>query len=262
VYKTPQTGAGQVIALAVAPELLREQPVTARKDPKVLVLLYHNLVYGRTGSEYHRDIYNFEHDLAFLRRNFRIIGLDQLHGVQSGKLTLTTDAAIITFDDGDLSMYMIAYPLLREYGIKASFFLVSDFVGEVGYMNWNQVREMDACVDAQGEKLFTFGSHTKSHRPLGELAAADVRFELSESRRKIEAELGSPVGILALPFNSGAGRTDIQAIAAAVGYTILRTSEPGMVKAQSIRPLQVNAFNVDNQSTDKLVQNVLRMGGR
>ena len=97
---------------------------------------------------------------------------------------------------------------------------------------------------------------------MGDLAVADLSFELSESRKRIGSELGSPVDTLALPFNSGAGRTDIQTAAAAAGYTILRTSEPGMVKAQSVRPLQVNAFNVDNQSTDKLVQNVLRMGGR
>ena len=262
VYTTPKTGTGRVVALTVAPDLLMERAVPERKDPKVLVLLYHNLVYGRTGSEYHRDIYNFEHDLAFLRRNFRILGMDQLHDVLSGALALTTDAAIITFDDGDLSMYMIAYPLLREYSIKASFFLVSDFVGEVGYINWDQTREMNACVDARGEKLFTFGSHTKSHTYLGELGVVDLRSELVESKRKIESELGSSVDILALPFNSGSGRTDIRRAAVEAGYTIVRSSDPGMVKAQAIRPLQVNAFNVDNQSTDKLVQNVLRLGGR
>jgi peptidoglycan/xylan/chitin deacetylase (PgdA/CDA1 family) len=37
---------------------------------------------------------------------------------------------IITFDDGDLSLYAIVYPLFRQYELEATIFLVPNFIGE------------------------------------------------------------------------------------------------------------------------------------
>jgi len=47
--------------------------VPKRTDPKIVLLMYHNIVFGRTGGEYNRDLYNFEHDLVFLRNRTQII---------------------------------------------------------------------------------------------------------------------------------------------------------------------------------------------
>jgi len=91
-----------------------EARVPKRNDPKIVILLYHNIVFGRTGGEYNRDLYNFEHDLIFLRNRSKIIGLDELPSINSGKIKLDTDASILTFDDGDLSIYAIVFPLLKN----------------------------------------------------------------------------------------------------------------------------------------------------
>ena len=150
---------------------IRTSTVPERTDPKILVVMYHDLVYGRTGNSYNRDIYNFEHDIEFLLRNFTIIDFRELKTLVSGALHARTDVAIITFDDGDLSMYAIAYPLLKELVIKATFFVVPDYVGEIGYMSWDQICEMASYRNALGHKLFfSYDSHTLSHQPLGELS--------------------------------------------------------------------------------------------
>ncbi len=127
----PATGSG--ILMTLDPAWLEEGPLPLRQDPKVLVLVYHNLVFGRKGGPTNRDIHNFQSELA-----------------------------VLTFDDGDLSVYAIAYPLLRRFGIKATFFIVPSLVGEVGYISWDQLREMSAYVDPLRDRLFTFGSHTQS----------------------------------------------------------------------------------------------------
>lgn len=246
----------------IDPRSLLESSVPERSDPKIVPVMYHNIVFGRTGNVYNRDIYNFEHDLAFLRRNYAILDFQDLVDIKAGKRELRTDGTIITFDDGDLSVYAIAYPLLKELDMKATFFIVPGFIGEVGYMSWDQVREMDRYRNASGDKLFAFGSHSLSHRPLGELPGNEVLSEMRDSKRIIEEQTGTVVIAIALPFGSGANMPEIRKAAQDSGYLAIRTSNPGAIPIDSINLWNVRAFNVENYSSDTFVQHMLRMAGR
>jgi len=249
-------------AMTVSDEQLADKDVPKRADPKILILMYHNLVYGRTGSEYNRDIYNFEHDLAFIRSRFKVIDFQDLLAVKAGTLKLESDAALLTFDDGDLSMYAIAYPLLKEYGIKATFFLITNFVGDIGYMNWPQIREMSEYRDEAGNKLFTIGSHGTSHRYLGDLNQDAVTKELADSKEAIEKNTDEPADILVLPFGSGTGKQEIIEVAKNIGYKALRTSDNRFVAASAIDPYRLPGIYIDNSSTDKAMQKIWSMIGR
>jgi len=248
--------------LTIAPDALFRTPVPERPDPKIVPVMYHNIVFGRTGNVYNRDIYNFEHDLMFLRRNYEILDFQDLIDIKAGTRELKTDATIITFDDGDLSVYAIAYPLLREFDMKATFFIVPGFIGEVGYMSWDQVREMNGYRNASGTKLFSFGSHSLTHRPLGELSEDELWVEMHESKRIIEEQIGEPVIVIALPFGSGANLPRVRDSARSSGYLTIRTSNPGAIPARSINLWGVRAFNVENYSSDTFAQHMLRITGR
>ena len=239
-----------------------ERQAPARIDPKLLVLIYHNLVFGRTGDIYNRDLYNFEHDLDFLTRNFRVIDFAELLDMREGRTKAATDVAVITFDDGDLSVYAIAYPLLKEYRLPATFFVIPAFVGTVGYMDWQQIREMSAYRDPDGRFPFSFESHSLTHRRLGELGADELRRELAESKRAIEEVTGREAAALALPFGSGAGDRAIIGAARELGYRIVRGSVPAAQGILELDPFDVRALSVENYSSDRLVREVLRLTGR
>lgn len=100
-----------------------------RLNPRLLVLIYHNLVFGRTGNEMNRDFCNFVQDLRYLGSQYRFIRFGEIDAISKGALPMNADAAAITFDDGDLSVYMVAYPLLKAAGIKATFFIVPSLIG-------------------------------------------------------------------------------------------------------------------------------------
>ena len=42
----------------------------------------------------------------------------------------------ITFDDGDITNYRNAYPILKEFGLNAYFFIIVATSGTDGYMEW------------------------------------------------------------------------------------------------------------------------------
>lgn len=249
-------------------ELAEETPdqlvlrVPKRADPKIVVLMYHNIVFGRTGGEYNRDLYNFEHDLVFLRNRTQIIGLDELPYIQSGQKKLDTDASIITFDDGDLSIYAIAYPLLKKYNIKATFFIITDYVGTTGYVSWAQLKEMADYRNEKGEKLFNIGSHSLDHKRFDEIPAEQIPKELSESKFAIEKNIFSPVWYFALPFGAGSGRKEIIETAKNFGYRGIRTSATGVMTPAAIDMYNIPAFYMTNERADILSQQIYRLLGR
>ncbi|NIO19354.1 MAG: polysaccharide deacetylase family protein, partial [Candidatus Aenigmarchaeota archaeon] len=66
---------------------------------------------------------------------------------------------IFTFDDGFISDFEISFPLLRERGLTATFFITVGNVGYPGYATVGQLKEM-------AEAGMEIGSHGLTHRYL------------------------------------------------------------------------------------------------
>jgi peptidoglycan/xylan/chitin deacetylase (PgdA/CDA1 family) len=249
-------------------ELVEETPeqftarVPVRMDPKIIVMMYHNLVFGRTGGEYNRDIYNFEHDLVFLRNRTKIVGLGDLADIQSGTMRIETDISAITFDDGDLSIYAIAFPILKRFDIKATFFVITDYVGTTGYVSWAQLKEMAEYRNERGERLFSIGSHSIDHKRFDEIPADKIPWELSESKAIIERNTGFPVEYFALPFGAGAGRKEIIDAAKTLGYLGIRSSDWKVQHPKAVDMFNIPAYYVTNERSDVIVGKIYRALGR
>jgi peptidoglycan/xylan/chitin deacetylase (PgdA/CDA1 family) len=99
---------------------------------------------------------------------------------------------VLTFDDGYVDAYTNAFPLLRSAGLGGTFGIVTDWVGQPGYMNWDHLREMAAA----GMQII---SHSANHPDLGLEQDAVVRDQLSRSKRVLEEQLGLPVSFFIYP---------------------------------------------------------------
>jgi peptidoglycan/xylan/chitin deacetylase (PgdA/CDA1 family) len=102
------------------------------------------------------------------------------------------ERVIITFDDGDITNYTQAMPVLSEFGLTAYFFLIVSRVGADGYMNWDQVRELK-------DKGMIIGSHGMTHRILDKLSAADLDNEIRQSKQILEKELVCEIKAFSVP---------------------------------------------------------------
>jgi peptidoglycan/xylan/chitin deacetylase (PgdA/CDA1 family) len=99
---------------------------------------------------------------------------------------------VITFDDGLLNQYENAFPILKEFGFSATFFVYPGVTTHRGFMDWNQLKEI---VDAGNE----IGSHTIIHYNLTTVDNETLNHELTGSKKMLEDKLGITVSTLAYP---------------------------------------------------------------
>jgi peptidoglycan/xylan/chitin deacetylase (PgdA/CDA1 family) len=122
---------------------------------------------------------------------------------------------VISFDDGDKSVYQYAFPIMRKYGVRAVVFLVVDYVGRDDswdmtltgkrnlHLSWDEIAEMQ-------DWGIRFGSHTMSHRNLTKLKTEEVIYELVESKRILDKRIGD-TQCISYPFNRANNEVIIQA---------------------------------------------------
>lgn len=163
---------------------------------------------------------DFREEMDYLAQNgYRTVLLEDVADALAGGSPLPAGKLVaLTFDDGGLDNYTVAFPLLREHGFVATFFVISGKVGTEGFMSWDQLAEMRAAG-------MSIQSHTRSHPDLTGLGAAALSSQLEGSRADIEDELGAPVTVLCYP--SGSYDDAVVAAAGAAGYALAVTTEHG-----------------------------------
>lgn len=202
---------------------------------------------------------NHESILAICKKNLS----EQLKVVRSSKVPLfsldkvckkempATFSIAVTVDDGNLSDYEVMRPLLKEYGLPATFFLLTGKIGSPGYMTWDQVRELRA-------EGFDIGSHGISHDILTRKSAELQKEELQKSKEDLEKELGTEVCSFAFPY----GRYDetLLALAKEVGYKAVYSTG---LKINFIEDNNYLLFrwNITNKTEAEMLQQVLNSKG-
>jgi peptidoglycan/xylan/chitin deacetylase (PgdA/CDA1 family) len=128
---------------------------------------------------------------------------------------------IITFDDGHLSNYDIALPLLLKAKRIAYFFITTDFMQNRDFFcRPKQLSEML-------ENGMSIGSHGVTHRFLdSDLTPDELTQELQGSRTTLEAALGFAVNSISFP--GGRYSSKALSIARACGYEQLFASVAGV----------------------------------
>jgi peptidoglycan/xylan/chitin deacetylase (PgdA/CDA1 family) len=203
------------------------------RDKKIPILMYHevyrsedrDLLRNLTNPAYNTELTFFRRQMAWLSsKRFKTLTLDEL---LSEKWVRDRNAICLTFDDGWLGNYLHAYPVLSQYGFKATLFVATGLIGTPFHMTWEHLRE----IVAGGMSV---QSHTVTHRPLGGMSETDALSEVSESKRTIEEKLGTKVGHLSLPH--GLRNARVWAFSKELGYKSISTSDVGFHTTENNGP--------------------------
>ncbi len=206
------------------------------KVASVIVLLYHRFEeHPRKGDTLAITPEEFDKEMGELKdAGFTVIPMQDFIAWRHGEKNIPAKSAIITVDDGYLSGYDTAWPILKKYGYPFTVFIYIDYIGSGGKsISWDQLAEMrDAGVDIE--------SHTYSHSHLtspgyGVDATTRARVEkdiqtlgregwlhkeIVDSKKVLEKNLGIKVDAFAYPYGTGSNDPHIRQIVKEAGYDV------------------------------------------
>jgi peptidoglycan/xylan/chitin deacetylase (PgdA/CDA1 family) len=226
----------------------------SERDKKIPILIYHEIyqpeelqrLKGLTNPAYNTRIDVFHRQMAWLfANNIKTLTIDDLLIQKSPP---GERAICLTFDDGWLGNYLHAYPVLKEYEFKATFFIATELIGKPFYMSWEHLKEMVA-------NGMSIQSHTVTHQPLSGMDEKEIIFELQKSKKAIEKRLDREVRHLSLPH--GSRNTRIWPLAKEIGYKTICTSNVGFQTWESNGPW-LKRINIGDGISEKKFRLIVR----
>lgn len=196
---------------------------------RIPILMYHYIGNNPNPADLQRDVLSitpdkFNEQMKYLNDNgYKTISLDTMYSYLINKTQVNPKTIILTFDDGYIDFFYNAFPILSQYNLSATVFIITGKVGTPAYLTWDQIKQI------QNSNLITFQAHTVNHAYLTSLSIDSMDFELRESKKVLQEKLGIPVNFMAYPI----GATD--------SLVIERARQAGYVGA-------VGTWLGDNQS--------------
>lgn len=219
-----------LIILMIASIVIFVKSTIGRNPVAVPVLTYHNIVVVNYSESTGNITYDkFRADLTALKEEgYNTILFQDLYSYLKDGIPLPPKPILITFDDGYISNYDYAYPLLMKMNMKGSFFVIGWSVGRMArisdnapiipHFTWENAQEMvrTGRVEIQSH---TFDLHNMPS-PSGEFGlgngygALKMKKETDwDYRTKVEADFARsvlditteakiPPMVLAYPFNA------------------------------------------------------------
>jgi len=241
--------AGWLCAQEVAPVPEASPAPQAVDRTRVTMLCYHRFESkAKDGLAINPEV--FEQQMHAIKdAGVTVVSMEDFLAWRRGEKTLPDKCAIITIDDGYVSSYTHAWPILKKFDYPFTMFVYTDYVrggrrSGGASMSWEQLSEMNAA----GVEI---GSHSISHaaltRPKSDTPEARAKWlaqELRESKALIETHLGTTVRTFAYPY--GAHDAVVAAAAAEAGYEAAFTVKGAVIRQNEGDPMRIGRFAVDS----------------
>ena len=101
---------------------------------------------------------------------------------------------LLTIDDGLLSFYQNAWPILKEKKIPFILFVNTREVGSFNYMNWDQILELHKADHVE------IGNHSHSHEYLVDESSEIIKNDILKSIKVFNEKLGKNSNFFSYPF--------------------------------------------------------------
>lgn len=175
--------------------------ILARKQ--VPILCYHQVRNwkerdGKVGKDYIVEVQNFKDQIKMLADSgYHTILPDQLYAYLNKGAALPSKPIMLTFDDTDLDQFTTVNPILKKYGYKAVYFIMTVSIGKKGkfvdYMSADQIKQL-------ADEGNVIGSHTYDHKNFKKYQGKDWEEQLDKPTKKLEEITGKKITEFAYPF--------------------------------------------------------------
>ena len=246
----------------------------AENTAVVPVLMYHHIAPGGDNSTVISPELFRAHMAALKNAGYTALFPDDLSAYVNGAGPLPEKPVVITFDDGYLSSYEYAYPILKEYGLVGTIFVIGATVGNTEHYKDTNYPITPHFSFQQGAEMVASGvislqSHTydmhqwapyestsrprENILPLAGETAEEYRAALTADCQKIRQAIQEGTGepnVHAIAYPSGKYNDLAEAVLLENGFDITFTINVGcnlLIKGQPQTLLGLCRFNI-NQS--------------
>jgi peptidoglycan/xylan/chitin deacetylase (PgdA/CDA1 family) len=127
----------------------------AHHRSQCVVIIYHRIL---TSEEYHQGrsgvlVTEFQRQMRYIAANFTCLSLTTLGEFVKQRESPPPNSVVITFDDGYLDNYALAFPILRKHGLKATFFVCPGMIGSQCSFWWDR---LDGIIENGPATSFEF----------------------------------------------------------------------------------------------------------
>lgn len=160
---------------------------------KLYIAMYHytrDLIHSRYPQIKGLDLPLFREQIAYMKHNFNIVTMEEVIEAVNGKAKLPEQALLLTFDDGYIDNYTVAFPILEEFGVQGSFFIPGKTFATHQLLDVNKIHYILASANIMElvqdvkEKMDYYRGQEFDYAPTDELfheyAVAD-RFDIRET---------------------------------------------------------------------------------
>ncbi len=241
--------------------------ITTPISVTVPILIYHS-VDDIAYSKFYVTTAAFQAQMQALHDNgYTSITLQDWANIRAGLQAAPAKPVIITFDDGYENLLTKAYPILASFGLKATSFVPTAYVGgtnawDVGAiaggdpiineLTWAEIQQLAATG------LIDFEGHSMTHPDLKAVSDTQLAWELVGSKQALESHLpGHQVLYIAYPFGSGAGDPRVENATYNAGYfagaSAIGGVDPGSTDKFNLLRVEISTSDTGEAFLDKLV---------
>ncbi|HUI88580.1 MAG TPA: polysaccharide deacetylase family protein [Anaerolineales bacterium] len=168
---------------------------------QVPIFMYHHVSDSPIGSDYYVPPEKFDVEMKLLHDwGYTTITTSMLVQAITQGVSLPPRPIIISFDDSWESQYSNAFPIMKKYGFTGVLYTVVSYIGrpsglttDPSYLTADQLKEMAAAG-------WEIGSHTETHQNVTVMTDDQLHYEIVQSRKDLQQELGVPILTFAYPF--------------------------------------------------------------
>ena len=214
----------------------------AQVDNGIPVITYHHILRDEENTRFRHtstttSVRAFSNQMTWLRdMGYTTLTMYQLEDYVHNRTNLPARAVVITFDDGLKSVSRYAYPILKQYGFKATAFIITSRIKRhpqkwapksLQFMSISELEEIKDVFDFQSHTHFLHRVDAQRRPILLSRSYHNILFDFAHSRRAL-SQFNPHVLYLSYPFG-GYNATAIQA-AGDAGFHLAVTTVKGKVK--------------------------------
>ena len=214
----------------------------AQPDNGIPVITYHHILRDEENTRFRHtstttSVRAFSNQMTWLRdMGYTTLTLYQLESYLRNQANVPAKSVVITFDDGLKSVSRYAYPILHEYGFKATAFIISSRIKDhpqtwdpksLQFMSISELRGIQDTFDVQSHTHFLHRVDALGHPILLSRNYHNILMDFKHSRRAL-TQFNPRLFYLAYPF--GGYDTTAVIAAGAAGFHMAMSTVKGKVK--------------------------------